>query len=68
MSGYQRMPEYLANHKNIKVLLNHKAIDISRANEKSTVSCENGFTVSAKSVVIAVPLGVLKKNTIKFTP
>ena len=28
----------------------------------------HGFTASAESVVVAVPLGVLKKNTIKFTP
>ncbi len=62
------MPEYLANHPNIKVLLNHKAVDVNRANEKSTVTCENGFVASAESVVVAVPLGVLKKNTIKFTP
>lgn len=68
ISGFQRMPEYLANHSNIKVLLNHKAIDVNRANGKSTVTCENGFSASAESVVVAVPLGVLKKNTIKFTP
>ncbi len=62
------MPQYLANHSNIKVLLNHKAISVTKANDKSTVTCENGFKASAKSIVIAVPLGVLKKNTIKFTP
>lgn len=62
------MPQYLANHSNIKVLLNHKAISVTRTNNKSTVTCENGFVATANSVVIAVPLGVLKKKTIKFTP
>jgi polyamine oxidase len=32
------------------------------------VVCENGKTFTAGYVVVAVPLGVLKKKTIKFTP
>jgi polyamine oxidase len=32
------------------------------------IKCENGKTFSAKNIVIAVPLGVLKSGSIEFSP
>jgi protoporphyrinogen oxidase len=54
----------------MKVLLNHKVVELNYDSneEKTTVTCENGKKFTADYVVINVPLGVLKKNTIKFTP
>jgi monoamine oxidase len=40
----------------------------STGENSSTVSCSNGKTFTADKVVIAVPLGVLKKNAITFSP
>lgn len=68
ISGFSKMPKYLSKHENIKVLLNHKVTQVKQAGQKTKVACQNGFKASASSVVIAVPLGVLKKKTIEFIP
>jgi monoamine oxidase len=68
VSGYQRMAEYLSKTKGVTVLLNHKVVSVQNDQGISTVKCSNGFAASAESIIIAVPLGVLKKNAIKFTP
>lgn len=41
---------------------------INRRKNGVKVSVENGKTLFADAVVVAVPLGVLKSNTIKFEP
>lgn len=68
-SGYQALPVFLSQDKNIKVLLNHQVVEIIReANGKSLVKCSNGESFEAPNVVISVPLGILKMNAIRFTP
>lgn len=68
ISGFSKMPEYLAKHSNIKVLLNHKVTQVKQTGKTTKVTCQNGFEAKADSVVIAVPLGVLKKKAIEFIP
>jgi monoamine oxidase len=69
ISRYQAFAEYLSKHQNINVLLNHVVNKVTSTGEtSSTVSCSNGKTFTADKVVIAVPLGVLKKNAITFSP
>ena len=35
---------------------------------RSEIVCANGTSIYAKNVVVAVPVGVLKANAIKFEP
>lgn len=61
-SRYQAWPEYLARHSNIKVLLNHSVVEVNSKNQnESTVKCANGKRFTTRKVVIAVPLGALKR-------
>jgi hypothetical protein len=43
-SGYQRFPEHLSKHKNIRVLTNHvvKEITYQSGNQTNYIKCENG--------------------------
>jgi hypothetical protein len=67
VSRYQAFPEYLSQHQNIKVLLNHAVNKVTSTGENSsTVTCSNGKTFTATKVIIAAPLGVLKRNAITF--
>jgi L-2-hydroxyglutarate oxidase LhgO len=51
------------------VLLNHQVVEIIKEpSGKSLVKCSNGDSFEAPNVVISVPLGALKKNSIRFTP
>lgn len=69
MSRYQAFAEHLAKHQNIHVLLNHPVTRVTANGENhSTVQCSNGKAFNCKKVVIAVPLGVLKRHAIKFSP
>ncbi len=69
-SGFQKVAQHLVEKYKIPVQLNHKVIDVnySATNQKTTVTCEKGTKFTADYVVINVPLGVLKKKTLKFTP
>lgn len=62
------MPQYLANHTNIKVLLNHKVISVNKTGEVTIVKCQNGYTASSPNLIITVSVGVLKKKSIDFIP
>jgi monoamine oxidase len=69
MSRYQAFAEHLGKHPNIHVLLGHGVKKIEADGESySTVKCANGKTFNTEKVVIAVPLGVLKKEAIEFSP
>ncbi len=62
MSRYQAFAEHLAKHPNINVLLGHGVKRVEADGESySTVKCANGKTFHSKKVVVAVPLGVLKR-------
>ncbi|CAN6207213.1 unnamed protein product [Urochloa humidicola] len=54
--------------KGLDILLNHKVAEIVRHRNKVDVTVSSGKTFVADAAVVAVPLGVLKANTIKFEP
>ena len=68
INGYQAIPEYLAKHENIKVILNHQVVEIESNEVGSRVRCSNDAIFIGSNVVIAIPLGPLKNNSIKFIP
>lgn len=70
VSGYQKFAQTLADQYKMQVLLKHRVVEIryDEKEEESTVVCDNGKQFTADFVVVAVPLGVLKKKTIKFNP
>lgn len=64
-NGYDTIPNYLANGLNIQ--LNQRVSKIDYSNPKIKVT-HNGSESEADYLLITVPLGVLKANTIQFTP
>ncbi|XP_071705477.1 polyamine oxidase 2-like [Rutidosis leptorrhynchoides] len=64
--GYLPVLNTLA--KGLDIRLGHRVTRINRRKNGVKVTIENGTTLFADAVVIAVPLGVLKSNTIKFEP
>ncbi|VXD01904.1 Amine oxidase [Pseudomonas sp. 9AZ] len=63
--GYQTLINFLARGLNIQLGQTVSAIDSSTSTVKVTT---NSGTFSADRVIVSVPLGVLKKGTIRFTP
>lgn len=68
MDGYARVPEALAE--GIDVRLNTVVESIQWGQEQSpvVVTTRAGETFSAERVLITIPLGVLQKRSIRFTP
>ncbi len=64
-NGYDTIPNYLAN--GINVQLNQRVSKIDHTNTKIKVT-HNATTTEADYVLVTVPLGVLKANTIQFVP
>ncbi|KAI3728623.1 hypothetical protein L6452_17262 [Arctium lappa] len=64
--GYQPVINTLA--KGLDIRLGHRVAKINRRKNGVKVTVENGKTFFADAVIVAVPLGVLKSNTIKFEP
>lgn len=64
LSGYQRFVDALVSQANVEVYLNQKVEKITWIESENEILCENGVTVYAKNVVVAVPIGVLKKESI----
>lgn len=64
-NGYDTIPNYLANGLNIQ--LNQRVSKIDYTNTKIKIT-HNGDESEADYVVVTVPLGVLKSNSILFTP
>lgn len=66
LSGYQRFVDALVSQANVQVYLNQKVEKITwiESENENEILCENGVTVYAKNVVVAVPIGVLKKESI----
>ncbi|KVH95831.1 Amine oxidase [Cynara cardunculus var. scolymus] len=54
--------------KGLDIRVGHRVTKINRRNNGVKVTVENGKTFFADAVIVAVPLGVLKSNTIKFEP
>uniref|UniRef100_A0A7C9DB19 Amine oxidase domain-containing protein n=1 Tax=Opuntia streptacantha TaxID=393608 RepID=A0A7C9DB19_OPUST len=64
--GYLPVINTLA--KDLDIRLNHRVTKISRSHHGVQVTVENGRNFVADAAVIAVPLGVLKAERIKFEP
>ncbi len=64
-NGYDHITNYLAQ--DIDVRLNTKVVDIDYSKDKVSIQTTNG-NYTADIVLVTVPLGVLKKNVIQFTP
>ena len=64
-NGYDNMTNYLA--RDIDVRLNTKVIEIDYSKDQISIQTTNG-TYTADVVLVTVPLGVLKKKVIQFTP
>jgi monoamine oxidase len=64
-NGYDTIPNYLASGLNIQ--LNQRVTHINYSDTKAKVT-HNGTTSEADYVLVTVPLGVLKNNSIQFTP
>jgi predicted NAD/FAD-dependent oxidoreductase len=64
LSGYQKFVDFLASTTNFDVYLNQKVKKVIWKEGESDVVCASGITVSAKNVVMALPIGVLKAKGI----
>jgi monoamine oxidase len=70
LGGYQNIVAYLGMGVNVK--LNHQVTEIDYSNPAMvTVKAKNNgkiVTFSAAKVLVTLPIGVLKANTVKFNP
>ncbi|XP_058071528.1 polyamine oxidase 2-like [Magnolia sinica] len=64
--GYLPVINTLA--KGLDIRLSHRVTKIVRRYNGVKITVENGKTFTADAAVVAVPLGVLKSNSIKFEP
>lgn len=64
-NGYDKLTDYLAQ--NIDIKLNTKVLKIDYTNTDIKITTTNGDYIANK-VLVTVPLGVLKKGVIQFTP
>lgn len=64
-NGYDHIPNYLAQ--NLDIRLNTKVLAIDYTGSKIKIETNNG-NYSADAILVTVPLGVLKKKVITFTP
>ncbi|KAD3641973.1 hypothetical protein E3N88_31197 [Mikania micrantha] len=64
--GYQPVINTLA--KGLNIYLGHRVKKINRRSNGVKVTVENGKSFFADAAIVAVPLGVLKSNTITFEP
>lgn len=64
-NGYDTIAQFLA--KGLNILLNQRVSKVDYTNTKTKIT-HNGAVTEADYVLITVPLGVLKANTIQFLP
>jgi monoamine oxidase len=64
-NGYDTIPNYLAN--GLTIQLNQRVSKIDYSNAKIKIT-HNGTSSEADYVIVTVPLGVLKANTLQFVP
>ncbi len=64
-NGYDTIPKYLADGLNVQ--LNQRVLSVDHSSEKVKVT-HNGAVSEADYVIVTVPLGVLKNNSIQFLP
>lgn len=66
--GYKTVIDKLAANLTKPVILNCKVLHIEQTPAGATAFCEDGRSFTADHMVVTVPLGVLKKNVITFSP
>jgi monoamine oxidase len=64
-NGYDKVTDFLAT--GLDVRLNTRVSSINYTNAKANITA-NGNNIEADFVIVSVPLGVLKNNSIAFTP
>lgn len=64
-NGYETIATYLAN--GLDIMLNQRVSSIDYSEKKIKVT-HNALVTEADYVIVSVPLGVLKNNSISFTP
>lgn len=64
-NGYDTITQFLA--KDLNILLNQRVSKVDYTNTKTKIT-HNGTVTEADYVLLTVPLGVLKANTIQFLP
>jgi monoamine oxidase len=64
-NGFEKIANYIAS--GINVQLNQRVSEINYT-EKTVIITHNQTTTKADYVIVTVPLGVLKANTIRFNP
>ncbi len=64
-NGYDKIPAFLA--KDLTIKLNEKVIEIDYTSNKTLVKT-NLSSYEADYVIVTVPLGVLKNNSLNFSP
>ncbi|HNF48428.1 MAG TPA: FAD-dependent oxidoreductase [Chitinophagales bacterium] len=64
-NGYETIATYLAN--GLDIMLNQRVSSIDYSEKKIKVT-HNALVTDADYVIVSVPLGVLKNNSISFTP
>ena len=64
-NGFDKVTDFLAQGLDIR--LNTRVTAINYSNAKVSITA-NGSNIEADYVIVSVPLGVLKNNTIAFTP
>jgi monoamine oxidase len=64
--GYNQIPEYLA--KDLDILYNQFVTSITYGNENVMVTTSSSSVYKSSKVIVTVPLGILKKGSISFSP
>jgi monoamine oxidase len=64
-NGFDKVTDFLAQDLDIR--LNTRVTNINYSNTKVAITA-NGNSIEADYVIVSVPLGVLKNNSITFTP
>ncbi|KAF4538375.1 High mobility group HMG1/HMG2 [Lasiodiplodia theobromae] len=69
IGGYQQLPRGLwQSPTKLDVRFNSPVKSIRQENARHVVECDNGDIIEADEVVVTIPLGVLKRGVISFSP
>jgi monoamine oxidase len=71
MGGYSKLLEFLLHQIKTRggdVLLSHEVTEINWKPGEVNVSAKNGSAYSANKIFVTVPVSVLRKDNLKFTP
>jgi monoamine oxidase len=66
VAGYDALPQHLA--RDLDVRLGFPVVEVRWGDDQVTVRGADGEEVTARAAVCTLPVGVLKANTVRFTP